>query len=299
MNGSTPFDKDHESIKYFVHQLGDYYSRMYSTHCGTRSSAPLKVMPNYRTQKQETKGICAQLKPGGPSSNTAPVKITYDFGKPPFRSPDVWQRTLPFRPKPKDYLARQSVKLNLYGPRGEKDDSGTPTSLDLPITHSRSSEVISNVFAASANSVLRRLDHLLIVAIDFVCGPQPENDAAAWKGIRVPHRTWLRRLHSWRDGTGILAAKIIEQVLDKFGHQDDETEYAQTRRTAFYFWFRICEIAREVESLTVPAASNFAAFRARCREFFLLCSHAWDSLEISIKYDVKAFTGEAALLLEV
>lgn len=256
-------------------------------------------MPNYQIQKQETKIAGTQLKCDNSSSHTVPVKVSHGFGSPLFLSQNIWERTLPFRSNPKDRRTEESVDINLNRPSGEQDGSGTLTSQDLSISHKCSSELISNAFAAPADWASRQLRYLLRVAIDFTCGSQTQKDAAAWNGVTGPHRTWIWRLYSWRDRVGILATDSMEQVFDHFGHQDDETAYVHTRRTVYYFWFRICEIAREVESFTVPAASNPATFRARCGEFLLLCSHAWDALEISMKYDVKAITRQATLPLEV
>jgi hypothetical protein len=233
-------------------------------------------------EQQGRKNIYAQPEPSSSSPNIIPLDAINDHGHPSITFSTVRQITLPVRPKLNDSLAQRPMKTILYHSRGERNSSGDPTSRSLVITIYQnligcelkfSPELVSGLFTTLANSVLRRLQHLLVVATDFVCGPRALSDPVSWQGIRRPYRKWLRRLHGWREVVGTLTALIIHKITDIFGHQDYGNSYVQTRMASCYYWFRICEITRELESITVPA-SDASAFRDKCDQLLRLCLSA-------------------------
>ena len=150
---------------------------------------------------------------------------------------------------------------------------------------------ISYLFRSSGDVFFTRLQHLLIVATDFVSGPKIESDPASWLATRDAYHNWLGCLHLWRDGFGVLAHKVIGMVANDRSYQDDEMAYLLVRKSSCYFWYCICNITREMEQRTVPG-SNPVAFRAKCGQWLLLALGSWDSLEVSMIWDLKVLGQE-------
>lgn len=156
---------------------------------------------------------------------------------------------------------------------------------------SPSTDALNYLFGESEDPFIASLGHLLLVATDFVCGPKIEANPTCWAAMETPYATWLKRLHTWRDGAGALAIQILNSVLDSFGEGPNVGTYYETKRTATYVWFCICEITRDVARLTVPG-SDLTTFRQRCATWLSLAVRAWHSLWVSMADDMQALVRE-------